>query len=168
LVVSTEDSPFPTRAETTVTIVAAQPTQQIWHPIAIMTHNHLASACMRGLGVQKDEIEIEYELINLSSDSLTFISVSVLIRNSDRQFLNLFVGGFSKPALLQSGQPFVRKDRFIRLAAPGETATEQASLLEVSWNFAIGPFPEKLGQMFSLAIDHALWVSEAEALLGRT
>lgn len=167
LVVSTEDSPFATRAETIVSIIAAEGIQQIWHPIAIMTHNYFASAAMRGLGFQKDEIEIEYELINLSSESLTFTSVSVLVRNKDRQFLNLFVGAFSKPTLLHPGQPLVRKDRFIRLAAPEEVATEHASLLEVNWTFAIGTFPEQLGQMFSVAVNHSLWDSEIEALLGR-
>jgi hypothetical protein len=168
LVVSTEDSSFRTRAETIVNITAAEASQQVWRPIAIMTHNHFASAALRGLGFQKDAMEIEYELINLSPEPLTFMSVSVMVKNKDRQFLNLFVGDPHQPALLCSGQPLVRKNRFIRLAAPGEIATEHASLLDVSWTFAIGTFPEKLGQMFSLAIDHSLWASDAEALLGRS
>lgn len=167
LVVSTEDSPFRARAETIVNITAAEASQQLWRPIAIMTHNYFASAALRGLGFQEDEIEIEYELINLSPEPLTFMSVSVMVRNKDQQFLNLFVGGHHQPTLLDSGQPLVRKNRFIRLAALGEIATEPPSVLNVSWAFTIGTFPEKLGQMFSLGIDQILWPSEAEALLGR-
>lgn len=167
LVVSTEDSPFKTWVETTVNIIAAEASQQLWRPVAIMTDNHFASAALRGLGFQKDEIEIEYELINLRPEPLTFMSVSVMVRNKDRQFLNLFVGGPHQPALLHSGQPLVRKDRFIRLTEPGEATTEIASLLNVDWTFAIEASREELGQMFSLAIDHGLWHSEAEAILGR-
>jgi len=167
LVVSTEKSPFPARAETLVSILAAEATQQTWRPIAIMTNNHFCSAAMRGLGFRRDEIEIEYELINLRPEPLTFMSISLLARGKDRQFLYLFVGGFSEPALLNPGQPLMRKGRFIRLAPPGEVLVEPTSLLEVSWTLALGAFPEELGQMFSLMIAHALWESEAEALLGK-
>lgn len=167
LVVSTEDSLFGTRVETTVNITAAEASQQLWRTVAIMTHNYFCSAALRGLGCEQDAIEIEYELINLSPGSLTFMSVSVMVRDSGGQFLDLFVGGPNQPEMLSSGQPLVRKNRFVRLAASGEPATEHASLLRVSWAFAIGTWPKELGQMFSLTIDDPLLGSEAEALLGR-
>jgi hypothetical protein len=166
LVVSTENSRFATRAETTVNITVGEESQQLWRPVAIMTHNHFSSAALRGLGCEQDAIEIEYEVINLSLGSLTFMGVSIMVRDSGGQFLDLFVGGHNQPEMLSSGQPLVRKNRFVRLAPSGERATEHASLLRVSWTFAIGTWPRELGQMFSLAIDHPLLASEAEALLG--
>lgn len=167
LVVTTENSLFGTRVETIVNITAAEATRQLWRPVAIMTHNYFCSAALRGLGCEQDAIEIEYELINLSPGSLTFMSVSVMVKDSGRQFVDLFVGGPNQPEMLSPGRPLVRKNRFVRLAASGEPATERSSLLSVSWTFAIGTWPKDLGQMFSLAIDHCLLDSEAEALLGR-
>jgi hypothetical protein len=167
LVVSTEDSLFGTRVETTVNITAAEASQQLWRQVATMTQNYFCSAALRGLGCEQDAIEIEYELINLSPGSLTFMSVSVMVRDISGQFLDLFVGGPNQAEMLSSGQPLMRKNRFVRLAASGEPATEHAFLLRVIWQFAIGTWPKELGQMFSLAVDDPLLGSEAEALLGR-
>jgi hypothetical protein len=164
----TEDSPFRTRAETTVNIMAAEASQQLWRPIAIMTHNHFASAGLRGIGFQKDDIEVEFELLNLSSGPLSLMSTAVIVRNKVGEFLDAFIGGPRIPVLLSPGQPLLSKNRFIRLPASGETTAGPASLLSVTWNFSIGTWPEQLGQPFSLTVSHSLWDPEVAALDGGT
>ena len=167
LTVSTENSPFNAHVETTVNLIAAKASEQLWRELASGTHNHFASASLRGLGFRKDEIEIEHQLVNLSSIPLTYMGVSVDLRdNDDEQSFTLFLGGACKPTLLQPGQSEVRKDRFVPFRQD-KIKGNSALVLRVSWTLAIESSPEELGQMFSFHFEYTLWQAEAEVFLGK-
>lgn len=172
LIISTRNSPFAAQAETSVNILAAEVSQQLWHPIGSMDQNHFASVVLSGVGFRKDEIEIEYELVNLSSEVLTFMNVSVHVKNMKTPIPQFFQGEIKIPTSFYPGESIYpgefirRKERFIRIEMSGEVVFEPSAHLQVSWPFFMGDLSKKPGPAFSLSVGYVLLDPEIEALRG--
>jgi hypothetical protein len=131
-----------------------------------MTYNHFASAAIRGLGFERDAIEIEYELFNLSPGPVMYTGIAVFMTRPGVKLRIRFIGGSLSTSLLPPGQRLSRKERFVREEFPCQERSDGPSMLEVSWTFAIKAHFSDLGPMFSLTVTETLRDSEAKTVRG--